>query len=671
MPSILSDEDKDTVKRFVPKQSNKIQAVAVAKLYVAYPNRSKWTYSGLQGAVVLANDLVGNTYWLKMVDISPSNRGVIWDQEIFDTWSYNQDRTFFHTFELEECLAGLSFVDEKEAKQFKKKMDEREKNASRATRATPFGGSAHASGGQKHSLLGNIFHRHSSVSMMPDTTTSNLSGFSHNSGSSVSFDDGRGGSEFALLDAFDPMWREHFGQDLSDKGLTDDFIKDNQEFIVDFLREEQAKLQSEAAPPPAPPAPPALPSPSTNGHAVRAPPPPPPAAASAINSSPSARRAGPPPPPAPRRSGAKVEGDPSPPRAPSPPRPRFNAPPPLPDAGKFAHQVNERKKPAPAAAAPSVPGPPPPPRPAKTPIESEDQHHKFGVPPPFTGQRVPAPPSRGPVPPPPPPRGNDAAAPAPVALPPPLPPKVPSSSAPPLPPPSARPVPPPPAVGHVPPPPPPPVPVASSAPPPPPPLPAVSAPPSVPPPPPLPSPGAGGAAPPPPPPPPPPMPSAAHPPPPPPGPPPVPGAGSAPPAPPPPPPPGPPPIPGAGSAPPPPPPPPFPSAAGVPPPPPPAMPNRDSGYSSGPTAPLPQVDGGRMSLLGDIQKAGGIGALKKVDRSKINDRSAAAVGGSSGSSAPAPNLPAGGGMANALAAALQKRKDKVSKSDDEEEDDDW
>lgn len=70
MPSILNDEDKDTVKRFVPKQSNKIQAVAVAKLYVAYPDPTKWMYTGLQGALVLANDLVGNTYWLKMVDIS-------------------------------------------------------------------------------------------------------------------------------------------------------------------------------------------------------------------------------------------------------------------------------------------------------------------------------------------------------------------------------------------------------------------------------------------------------------------------------------------------------------------------------------------------------------------------------------------------------------------------
>ena len=70
MPSILSEDDKETVKRCVPKQTNKIQAVAVARLFVAYPDKSKWTYTGLQGAAVLANDLVGNTYWIKMVDVS-------------------------------------------------------------------------------------------------------------------------------------------------------------------------------------------------------------------------------------------------------------------------------------------------------------------------------------------------------------------------------------------------------------------------------------------------------------------------------------------------------------------------------------------------------------------------------------------------------------------------
>jgi hypothetical protein len=70
MPSILSDEDKQTVKRTVPKQNNKIFAVAVAKLYVAHPHKHTWTYTGLQGAAVLANDLVGNTLWIKLVDIS-------------------------------------------------------------------------------------------------------------------------------------------------------------------------------------------------------------------------------------------------------------------------------------------------------------------------------------------------------------------------------------------------------------------------------------------------------------------------------------------------------------------------------------------------------------------------------------------------------------------------
>ena len=102
MPSILSDADRETVKRTVPKSQNKILAVAVAKLYVAYPNKQKWTYTGLQGAAVLANDLIGNTFWIKLVDVSPANRGVIWDQEIYDPFYYNQDRTFFHSFELEE-----------------------------------------------------------------------------------------------------------------------------------------------------------------------------------------------------------------------------------------------------------------------------------------------------------------------------------------------------------------------------------------------------------------------------------------------------------------------------------------------------------------------------------------------------------------------------------------
>lgn len=69
-------------------------------------------------------------------------------------------------------------------------------------------------------------------------------------------------------------------------------------------------------------------------------------------------------------------------------------------------------------------------------------------------------------------------------------------------------------------------------------------------------------------------------------------------------------------------------------------------------------------MLGDIQRAGGIASLKKVDRTAINDRSAAQVsgGGAAAGAAAGATAGGGGGMADALAAALQKRKDKVSKS---------
>ncbi|TRX98553.1 hypothetical protein FHL15_000627 [Xylaria flabelliformis] len=637
MPSILNEEDKETVKRVVPKQSNKIQAVAVARLYVAYPNRQKWTYTGLQGAVVLANDLVGNTYWVKMVDISPAGRGVIWDQELFETWSYNADRTFFHTFELEDCWAGLSFVDEKEAKQFRKKMDDREKNASKATKNTPFGGATqaqHKSGGFLSGLFGG--HRHSSNPTPPESPRhSNLPYLhSHARQSSINLHSYvKPASEFAKLEAYDPNWRENFGNFLSEQGLADDFIRENQDFIVEFLKEENEKKTASATPVlPPPPMPPvngstgSIVSSGSSGHGRAPPPPPPPPATRSDVSSSGSRQKVAPPPPAPRRSGKleTVQREPTPPQEPTPPpRPRFNAPPALPDAGKYAH-VDTRSGPA---------GPPPPPRPPKTPIDDREDAsaHKHGVPPPFTGQRAnnvpPAPPARASVPPPPPPREQHQVAPPPPSRPP----KAPISSAP-SPPPiptSSRPVPAPPPRNT------PPVPVSQSVPPPPPPAP------------PLPPSGAGI-------PPPPPLPPA---------PPSIPGV------PPPPPPPGP-------GVPPPPPPPPPSSGPGIPPPPPPLPPNRDSGYSS--AAPAPSADTGRNAMLEGIQRAGGIASLKKVDRTQIRDRSAAAVPGSDtgphGSGLPPAGVTPGGqegNMADALAKALQQRSKKVRDSDDEQSDDEW
>lgn len=129
---LLSTFDKEKIKRALPKASNKIIDVTVARLYIAYPHVQEWQYTGLSGAIVLVDDIVGHTFFIKLVDIE-GHRGVLWDQELYVDFEYNQDRTFFHTFEIEQCYAGLLFEDLSEAGHFLKRVCKREKYASKKT----------------------------------------------------------------------------------------------------------------------------------------------------------------------------------------------------------------------------------------------------------------------------------------------------------------------------------------------------------------------------------------------------------------------------------------------------------------------------------------------------------------------------------------------------------
>jgi neural Wiskott-Aldrich syndrome protein len=121
MPSSLNSDDKAKIKRAIPKASNKIITAAVARLYISFPDPQKWKFTGLSGAIVLARDTVGDTYFLKLVDVVGAGQ-VLWDQELWKGFQYNQDRTFFHSFEMEGILAGLSFAEESEAQGFYKKV---------------------------------------------------------------------------------------------------------------------------------------------------------------------------------------------------------------------------------------------------------------------------------------------------------------------------------------------------------------------------------------------------------------------------------------------------------------------------------------------------------------------------------------------------------------------
>lgn len=132
LTSLLTSADKEKIKRVIPKSNNKIIDETVARLYIAYPDPNEWQYTGLVGAIVFVDDLVGHTFFLKMVDII-GNRGIVWDQELYVNFEYHQDRTFFHTFEGEDCFMGLLFEDTSEAGHFYKRVSHRSKYGSKHT----------------------------------------------------------------------------------------------------------------------------------------------------------------------------------------------------------------------------------------------------------------------------------------------------------------------------------------------------------------------------------------------------------------------------------------------------------------------------------------------------------------------------------------------------------
>ncbi|KAJ3569822.1 hypothetical protein NP233_g4804 [Leucocoprinus birnbaumii] len=120
--SAITPEEKNKVKSAIPASSNKIFGAAVARIYYAYPDPRRWSYAGLQGAIVLSKDNNTNTMNFKLVD-TDGTRGVIWEHELYDGFEFFQDRAFFHSFPGDQCMVGFVYADEAEAKTFFKKVN--------------------------------------------------------------------------------------------------------------------------------------------------------------------------------------------------------------------------------------------------------------------------------------------------------------------------------------------------------------------------------------------------------------------------------------------------------------------------------------------------------------------------------------------------------------------
>jgi len=97
---ILDANEKAKVNISIPTYLNKIYYTARARIYWARAGTKKWSYAGLQGALVFVLNTSSNTLHFQMVDLD-GDGGVIWDYEFHDGLVLDQEKsvTFFLSFE--------------------------------------------------------------------------------------------------------------------------------------------------------------------------------------------------------------------------------------------------------------------------------------------------------------------------------------------------------------------------------------------------------------------------------------------------------------------------------------------------------------------------------------------------------------------------------------------
>ncbi|WAR63649.1 hypothetical protein PtB15_17B250 [Puccinia triticina] len=140
MPSSSSftASEKAIIKHVLPSDHNKILAAGLCRIYYAYPDPNKC----LSGALVFGRPSSGiaGSFWFKLIDLS-GTRGTIWEHEVYEDgpgrpghghFGYHQERTFWHTFQGDDCMIAFVFVNEDEASAIHKKVINRSKYTSKS-----------------------------------------------------------------------------------------------------------------------------------------------------------------------------------------------------------------------------------------------------------------------------------------------------------------------------------------------------------------------------------------------------------------------------------------------------------------------------------------------------------------------------------------------------------
>ena len=121
-PRKITPEENHRVFKILG-ESRQSLCTAVVQLFIATNSSARAWKFVVTGVACFVKDSVRRGYYIQVFDMD--NRQRIWEQELYNEMIYKTPCDWFHTFEGDSAMVGLSFVDNTEAEQFKAVVTER------------------------------------------------------------------------------------------------------------------------------------------------------------------------------------------------------------------------------------------------------------------------------------------------------------------------------------------------------------------------------------------------------------------------------------------------------------------------------------------------------------------------------------------------------------------
>eukprot|EP01111_Echinosteliopsis_oligospora_P000744 TRINITY_DN1087_c0_g1_i3.p1 TRINITY_DN1087_c0_g1~~TRINITY_DN1087_c0_g1_i3.p1 ORF type:complete len:557 (+),score=309.68 TRINITY_DN1087_c0_g1_i3:74-1744(+) len=113
--STITENERNNISRMFGSNVD-LYYVTLVRLYVAPPPGNAWKFTNVMGAVAIMDDKNMKGHFLRVIDTR--NMKIVFEQELYYDFDYRNPRDWFHTFESDNIVHGLSFADESEAQAF-------------------------------------------------------------------------------------------------------------------------------------------------------------------------------------------------------------------------------------------------------------------------------------------------------------------------------------------------------------------------------------------------------------------------------------------------------------------------------------------------------------------------------------------------------------------------